>query len=577
MLTLDLSANCKLDTKTSDLFLKICNDNRENFNDLIMNYSNKKRNGINWWVSSPASRNTLNSDLYLNFCKVQLVNHLLSIGELINEIIVDSKAMKNVLIQIPSLKYTNIILMKKGAIKCGIKKILIILIIPLRESLIRFLHLFLFRYFIKQNTNIPNHPITLIDTYVLPGFYSKDRYYNGLWGTLDTNEKKEVYFVPTIVMTKWNQMISVYKELINAERNFLFKEQYLKFTDIIYATFYPIRIQFINIKSIIIDDIDYSPLFIKDLRLEGGFDLPIEGLINYMFIKRLKKSNIKIKVAIDWWESQALDKGLQKGLYDFYGDVPVVGYLGYAPRNMELQLYPTKYELDNGVIPEIIAVIGKGFVDSLKVFNKGQKVVYAPAFRFQHLWNNCDLSPDKETYTILIALPITFDDSVHIIERMIACTNEKSIKTIRFWVKHHPTMPVKKIKRKFGEKWPQSFHFTDLDTQEAIRKANILVSGMSSITLEAMALGVPVLVIKQPSWLQYNPVPDNLEKDLWKLCGTREDIIEGVELYRKRDEAELTRHKELGLRIRETYFEPVTREGVLKFLGIEGEYNIAKS
>ena len=110
MLNIDLSADGKFDTEISELFSKICYDNRENLNELIMKISDENKNNINWWVSSPASRNTLNSNLYIDFCKVQLVNHLLSVGESINKINVDSKSMQNVLKQISVLDKTNILI-----------------------------------------------------------------------------------------------------------------------------------------------------------------------------------------------------------------------------------------------------------------------------------------------------------------------------------------------------------------------------------------------------------------------------------------------------------------------------------
>ena len=240
-------------------------------------------------------------------------------------------------------------------------------------------------------------------------------------------ERKEIFFVPTIVMTKWSKMFSAYKELINADRQYIFKEKYLKFSDIFYSVLYPIRIQFFKTKSTLVNNIDYSSLISGDFRKRGSYNLAIEGLINYRFIKRLKKNKFKINRFIDWWESQALDKGLNKALNDFYPDVPVVGYLGYAPRDLELQLYPCKYELSHGVVPKKIAVIGKGFVNVLKIFNLDHEVNYAPAFRFQHLWNNEPRSTDKTYYTILIALPITFNDSIHIINQVISCINNYSI------------------------------------------------------------------------------------------------------------------------------------------------------
>ena len=40
---------------------------------------------------------------------------------------------------------------------------------------------------------------------------------------------------------------------------------------------------------------------------------------------------------------------------------------------------------------------------------------------------------------------------------------------------------------------------------------------------------------------------------------------------------ELSRHKELGMEIRKTYFEPVTHEGVMNFLDFKKDSTFAKS
>lgn len=571
MFTLDLSSNSKFEEDISELFNKICYDNRQNFNYLIEKLSQNFYHKLDYWVSSPASRNTLNSTLFLDFCKVKLVEELIKKEIQPNSIIIDSKALRKVISQISGIYKTKIIYKNPNTLS-SLKNLIIVAILPIIIFLERSFKLIVFNKFIKQKIIIPKSPITLIDTYALPGFYSKDRYYNGLLTSLNDDEKKYIYFFPTIIMTKWTKILSVYKELLNSDRKFIFKEFFLSYSDIIYASIYPIRVRFIKSKSLIIDGIDYSSLVNAEMRNRNGYDLAIEGLINYRFIRRLKEKKIKIKKVIDWWESQALDKGLHKALSDFYPKINTVGYLGYAPRNLELQLFPTKYEKANGVVPKNIAVIGKGFTKAIKTFNCDQKVECAPAFRFRHLWEKTDRI-FQDTFTVLIALPITFNDSKNIIEKMIYFANNRSENGIKYWVKPHPTMSPIKLKNEFGNKWPKSFNFTDIDTQSALRRINLVISGMSSLCLEAMALGIPVLVIDQEVGIQYNPIPDNLNQDLWKRCNSIQDIINGFEKYRLRDENEIKRHQKLGLNIREKYFEPINKDGVLKLLSIKGISN----
>ena len=46
------------------------------------------------------------------------------------------------------------------------------------------------------------------------------------------------------------------------------------------------------------------------------------------------------------------------------------------------------------------------------------------------------------------------------------------------------------------------------------------------------------------------------------------DIANAIEYYQNRSVEEIKHHREIGLKIKEDYFEPVTKAGVLKFLGI---------
>jgi hypothetical protein len=43
-----------------------------------------------------------------------------------------------------------------------------------------------------------------------------------------------------------------------------------------------------------------------------------------------------------------------------------------------------------------------------------------------------------------------------------------------------------------------------------------MIRRLSSIFLEAMALGFPVLVVDQSQGFHYIPIPNGLDQDLWK-------------------------------------------------------------
>ena len=59
--------------------------------------------------------------------------------------------------------------------------------------------------------------------------------------------------------------------------------------------------------------------------------------------------------------------------------------------------------------------------------------------------------------------------------------------------------------------------------------------------------------------------------ELWRLCWTPEEAVEGLREFSNRDESTRERHQELARVVRREYFQEVTSEGVDRFLGVEGK------
>ena len=146
MFVLDLSSNCKIENEMSKLFSKLCYKVRDDFNYLINDLTQGYNSNIDLLVSNPSSRNTLNSNLFEYYCKVQLVRELIREKKVINEIIVDSKALKNVLIQLPGLNNTKFII-KRRSTRNLIQNYLLNIAFPFTTFLTRVFQLLLFKIF----------------------------------------------------------------------------------------------------------------------------------------------------------------------------------------------------------------------------------------------------------------------------------------------------------------------------------------------------------------------------------------------------------------------------------------------
>mgnify|MGYP001295438024 CR=1 FL=1 len=560
-LSIDLTKNLDDNSDFKEQLKVICSDSFQEFSELINNISKKNKDNIDWWVSSPANRNTLTSNLYLKFCIIKLIYDIEN-KDLINKIIVDSKNFKKVLSQI--------IIKKKIIVKNydnSFLQILKLLKFTFMQFTRRILQLLACRLSSKKTKTFKNE-LTLIDTYVLPGFYSKDRYYNGLWDNLKNEDKKDLFFIPSIAYTKIRKgyniignIYEVYRELRISKRPFLIKEDFINLFDIIYSVFFTFRVFFLNLQTIQYKNVDISPLFIEDSRDLKNFTLAIEGILNYRFIKNLNKNSLKINFFIDWWENQPVDKGYHFAISKYYPRVNSVGYLGYVPRNYELQLMTTKYEKKYGVIPDRIAVIGKSVGKFVKKLNFDQKITNAPAFRYSYLWSPKIVEKNINFFNILIALPINYSDSEIILKKILEIDYLKN-NDLKLLLKPHPTMNYLVIE-KFINKYSQNnIIITNENAENILKKSDLVISSMSIISLEAISMGIPTILIDRDTIIDYSPIPQDLDKNLWNRCKTSDEIIKSIKFYKNKNIVNNNKFSKIALEIKKNYFNKINDENI---------------
>ena len=214
----------------------------------------------------------------------------------------------------------------------------------MNEILKRLVQLLAARITKEKNLNFDlNTSIILIDIFAFPGYYTKDRYYDGLWDNLNNDEKSYTFFVPTLVNTSIKDYFQAYKTIRNTKRNILVKEDFLEISDIIYALLHFIRLRFSKFSNVIEDGVDLSIPIKKNKKIIWDL-VHVEGILNYRFIMRLKKKGVKLKLVVDWWESQAVDKGLHLAMHHYLHTTSCNWLSRICSRDLELQLYPTKNE-----------------------------------------------------------------------------------------------------------------------------------------------------------------------------------------------------------------------------------------
>ena len=315
----------------------------------------------------------------------------------------------------------------------------------------------------------------------------------------------------------------------------------------------------------IYNNFDFSNLINEELKNISGYNLPIEGLINYRFSKRISQKGIKVKLLIDWWENQATDKCLNKGMKESYESLKIKGYLGYVPRNMELQLVPTKKEKKNKLVPHLINFIGKKFLEDSSYKSEEFDYDFAPAFRFNHIYDKEIKHNKSDRYNVIIALPYLENESINIIN-LINNIKTDQVDDIEFKIKFHSISNNKYIIDNLKNKLNENIKTVGVN-EKIFDTADLIISSVSSICLESIALGIPVIIVKQQYGIEYNPIPKKISSYFYKFCDNEKEIYESIQYFKNILNFKINKLEEIN-EIKNDYFQILNRVEVKKLLNI---------
>ena len=411
--------------------------------------------------------------------------------------------------------------------------------------------------------------VTLIDTFMLQNSINSkryiDRYYSGLFTYLDDDTKKNTFFLPHINANySRNDLNQINKNTIE---NLVFKHDFLKVTDYINAIFLLSKHKVNNKSKFYFKNFNITSFIKKNIKNNKFNGSSFEAILNYFFIKRLKEKKIKLKSFIDWSENQPIDKGLVKGVHEFFPQIVVKGYrASIVCPDYNLHLMPTQFEIDNKVIPDEIIVIGKGLVDQVRVFCNEIKVSIGPAFRFQDINKPTRFAKNKKS--ILVALPIGFDDSVNIINSLIEIQKYIKFDDYQFIIKPHPTNSIEGLQliiRDFGK---INYCWSKGDFRENVLDSFLLISNASSSMIESLAYGVPVIIVGSNKSITQNPIPKTIDNRLWSIVYNAKDLAEQIIFFNnfvKYNQQDIIKSSAL---IKKEFFGEITKNHVNKLLNI---------
>jgi hypothetical protein len=553
MNTLDLNRLSNAEVK---MLNEISASIKEDFNVLTKEILDTTDKSLEWLLHPLISRNPYQSNFYLNVCILIFTIKILSKNTDIKKVIPQNNAQEKALKKHFVEQNINVFVERSKPKKR--------IIISLLKSLFSILKIVYLNILSKDKSRIENinsvKKIILVDTFILQNSIDKgnyiDRYYPCLINNLSKERKKRLYWLPTI-SGKYNgsQLKSIYK---NSNENIIFKHDFLRLIDYWGAITKLFRLSLDKKYGFNIYAIDVSSLIISEFSIKRFHSSSFDGILNYYFVKRLKDANADVSLLIDWNENQPIDKGLIKGFRDFYPEVYIKGYQGYIiSTDFNFYIQPTDYEVDNGVIPDEICVVGQNLEENVKKFSRNILVSTAPAFRFKNVYESYVRKDFRKK--VLIALPIGMNESKDIINLLLSSIEKRNILSYELLVKPHPLLKIENLITELGDLWLPEIKIIDGDFNSIVSGVDLLIGSTSTTLLETISRGIPVIVIASSSGLTQNPIPSQVDNRIWKLCYNQQEVGKAMKYFISLSDVEKNEFIKIGIDIKYSYFEPVSR------------------
>ena len=516
---------------------------RKTFTSWVGVISSKFRDDLDWWISAAPSRNPYNSKLFHTICILESLKILKKKRQLPDKIIVNSPSLRKIVNFY--FKEKNMTVKNKVSFYSSFKFFYYIFWPIIYSTSILILSK-IFKNKIRK-INIKNN--ILIDTFQTSGDLNRDRYYNKLG---NKNIKNNIFFVPTILYINIFKLPFLIKK-IRKNKNFILKEDFIFFSDIIYALKYIFRKRKFYINYDNYKNWDLSNIIKDEFALNQNFQAILIAILNYSFAKNLKKRNVKLKKVIDYFENTIVDKGWNFGFRKFYPKIETFGYQGHTLYRQFMCLHPSKAEYLHKVVPNKIIVIGKAYKASRKEFCKNLKVLVGPALRFDHIFS-FKYQP-KRTYDILITLSLDILASKKILNDVMKTSWSQSGNKI--FVKPHPVMPLSKVIPK--NEMPDNFEEINGNFYKISKNSKILISaGISSSIIESYVCGCAIIIPKVDKNDFYNFRYLKIPKQSYKICENIMDLDRAIYHFMKENEVERKKRIKKTILITPKLFEKTT-------------------
>jgi len=552
---------------TAHILNDIANDIRLPHVQWVDDLNRRYGKSIEWWFGTISSRNPYNSNLFLYSCYLEILERIWATTDKRPVLIVlESRGLyqaikkwasrKNISIKVTGAKFrfsvSSLFFLRWGNF---------IIVSIMRWAAARITK-------IKRRSRDFKAPSIILNTFVHDYCLSdtgtfKDRYFPYLHEYLSKNGHT-VAIHPVLFGFGYNYF-SIYRKLRVSETQFILQEDFLHISDYLSAFIYPLNVLRQKIDSPLFLGFDISDI-LKEEKIENPLNPALEAILIYRMFLRLGHSELHPELVIDWYENQAKDKALISGARKAFPDIRIIGAQMFIQTHNFISLFPSQSEAEAKIVPHLLLETSRHQCQTARIFTSAIPCRSAAALRYSHVFTQTE-NQTQEAKSILVLLPFTLNESIELLDTLRE-TLELIRDDVRVLVKGHPDFTNKELIHTFGENiWPDRFEIFDGSLPEALNLAQIVISSNSSSMVEAATRGIPIIFLGRQTAMNYNILSD-VNLDIVTECFSASELIGAIEKYLNLSPAERKQFKEMGIKVRDIFFEPVNEETLKPFLSI---------
>ncbi len=392
-------------------------------------------------------------------------------------------------------------------------------------------------------------------------FHDPARYSDSYFG--DLQEIIQKTFPDTFYLIKVLPTFSYLKairHLLNFDDRIILFEECLRFWDPLRAIV-TVRSNFPQPTSVpVLDGLDITYIIQEQFSRDRKNPRIEESYLYYLAARRLC-ARFSLHSFVYTFENHIWEKMYCAGIRAISPNTTLIGYQHSTILPMELCYSRSLAEKSIMPIPDKILVVGKIAKETLvrSGFDPTTLTVVG-AYRYQHLSLHTDQVKNKKCattrnspYHVLVATSADLDESLEVLEKSIQAFGD--MPECNVTIKCHPTVKFDML-YKYLSKIPSNFSISEKSLEDLLPQADLMLYASSSVAVEALAVGLPVMHIRSDFKINMNIfesisyIPSISRPD--KIRTTAEELIlRGTLSY------------DLGKKIVSDFFAPVSDDAVI--------------